>query len=220
MYNINFMQVKQMASVIATVGPRILIPGVLIGPQFLHTNDYVKPTRTLAFAFLFSSFAVLIFSKTPLLAFIPGIAALAYWNMMRDEKNIDTYRYADWALTTPLMLFTILSANGASAATVFNTIVFDLLMIGTGYLGAVERDAVKRRALFALGCLAFIPILCVIATMKKTRYAIYLTLVMWILYPLLWYADEEGVLQKSAVTISYSVMDVIAKVGLVSLLQI
>jgi len=209
-----------MAGVVSAIGPRLLVPGVLIGPQFLHTAEYVKPSRTLAFGFLFGSFATLIFSKRPMLAFIPGIAALAYWSMLRDEKNIEAYRYADWALTTPLMLFAILATNGASTATIFNTIVLDLLMIGTGYLGAVEKDVMKRRLLFTLGCLAFIPIIYVITTMKKAQYAIYLTLVMWILYPILWYADEEAVITKPNANISYSVMDVVAKVGLVSLLHI
>jgi len=93
-------------------------------------------------------------------------------------------------------------------------------MIGTGYLGAIEKDDSKKRTLFALGCLAFLPIIYIILGMKKAKYAIYLTLIMWTLYPLVWYADEENLVSKNTANISYSIMDTIAKVGLVNLLNV
>ena len=52
------------------------------------------------------------------------------------------------------------------------------------------------------------------------KYAIYLTLVLWCVYPLVWYGDEEGLLTKPTSNITYSVMDVLTKVGLVNLLHL
>jgi bacteriorhodopsin len=56
--------------------------------------------------------------------------------------------------------------------------------------------------------------------MKKAKWAIALTLVMWLLYPIVWYAEETKAVAASTANISYSVMDVVAKVGLVNLLHI
>ena len=60
----------------------------------------------------------------------------------------------------------------------------------------------------------------IIYTMKKAKWAIALTLVMWLLYPIVWYAEETKAVAASTANISYSVMDVVAKVGLVNLLHI
>jgi len=45
-------------------------------------------------------------------------------------------------------------------------------------------------------------------------------LAMWTLYPLVWLADEEQAIEKRTANMSYAVMDVIAKVGLVNLLRL
>ena len=205
---------------LATVGPRILIPSFFLGPKLATMSDWVQIVQTLALSILFVSFAFTLFSDMYWLAPIPGIAAWAYWNMLKDEANIDTYRYADWALTTPLMLLAILSANGAPLVTKLAAVLLDTIMIGAGYYGAKETDEKKKIQLFLLGCLVFLPILYILSTMKRAKYAIYLTLVLWILYPILWYLDEENIISKTKANISYSVMDVVAKVGLVNLLHL
>jgi sensory rhodopsin len=202
------------------IGPRILIPGFFVGPKLAAMNDWVQIFQTVALSALFITFAVTLFSDSYWLAPIPGIAAWAYWNMLKHEDQIDMYRYADWALTTPLMLLAILTVNGASVATKLGAVLLDLLMIGAGYYGAVEPDQRKKMQLFLLGCVAFIPILYIIYTMKRAKWAIGLTLVMWLLYPMVWYADETKAVASSTANITYSVMDVIAKVGLVNLLHI
>jgi bacteriorhodopsin len=209
-----------MSGLVAAIGPRILIPGFFIGPKLIASKDYVNISQNLALTFLFTCFAVVLFSENAWLAVIPGIASWSYWNMLRDTTNLEFYRYMDWAMTTPLMLVGILVANGSSTASIFTTVILDLIMIGTGYLGAIEKDDSKKRTLFALGCLAFLPIIYIILGMKKAKYAIYLTLIMWTLYPLVWYADEENLVSKNTANISYSIMDTIAKVGLVNLLNV
>jgi len=205
---------------LATLGPRILIPGFFVGPKLAAMSDPVQISQTIALSLLFVSFAFTLFSENYWLAPIPGIAAWAYWNMLRDKENLEFYRYADWSLTTPLMLLAILITNGASTLTILSTLVADLVMIATGYLGAKESDETKKITLFTVGCLIFLPILGVLYMMKKAKYAIYLTLATWILYPLVWYADEEKKVTKESANIAYSIMDVIAKVGLINLLHL
>jgi bacteriorhodopsin len=183
-------------------------------------SDPADIARTITFSFLFISFAVTVFSKHFLLSAIPGIAAWSYWNMLRHKDSIEFYRYVDWILTTPMMLFAILAANGTQPFIAFSMIILDVLMIGTGYLGATETNKLKQLGLFGLGCLALLPILYTIFKMKKAKNAVYLTLILWTLYPIVWYADEQNLIQNTVANVSYAVMDLVAKVGLVTFLQL
>ena len=205
---------------LASLGPRLLIPGFFLGPRIAGMDDTVQIFQTIALSLLFVTFAVTLFSDDYWLAIIPGVAAWAYWNMIRDPQHLERYRYTDWAITTPMMLLAILIVNGASTGKMATILLLDLLMIGAGYLGVKEHDKTKKRSLFALGCVIFLPILYVLIQMKKTKYAVYLTLAMWTLYPLVWLADEEQAIEKRTANMSYAVMDVIAKVGLVNLLRL
>ena len=204
---------------ISVLGPSILIPGVFVGQKISGLHDPAQIAQTIAFSILFVSFAVLFFSK-PWLSLIPGVAALAYWNMLRDEKNVEIYRYLDWAITTPMMLLAILVANNGTFANTVGLIVFDLIMVASGYLATIEKDELKKKIYFALGCLVFLPILWTLVSLKKAKYAVYLTLATWILYPMVWYADEEKKIHHGTSAVAYAAMDVITKVGLVNLLRI
>jgi bacteriorhodopsin len=209
-----------MGGIISFIGPRILIPGFFLGPKLSTMNDPVVISQTIAVSFLFISFAFLLFSDTPWISLIPGIAAWAYWHMLRDETNIDYYRYIDWSLTTPLMLLALFVANKLATIKIIGLISLDLFMITMGYFGSKESDSIKRNVLFGLGCLALLPILYQLFKAKKAKYAIYLTLILWTLYPIVWYLDESKVITKTFSNTSYSFMDLVAKVGLVNLLHI
>jgi bacteriorhodopsin len=65
-----------------------------------------------------------------------------------------------------------------------------------------------------------IPIIYALLELKSARYAIFLTLIIWTLYPIVWYLDEVKTLTKNQTTISYSIMDVLAKVGLIYLIDV
>ena len=203
-----------------SLGPRIIIPMFFVSQKVNTLDDPVDIAQTIAFSVLFITSVVMAFSAEPWLSLIPGIAAWAYWNMINDKPRLEVYRYTDWALTTPLMLLAILLANKASLTTIMTVLLADGVMIGTGYLGSQATDNTNKLVLFALGCAALVPILVTLFYMKKAKYAIYLTLVVWCLYPLVWYADEEALLTKQTSNITYSAMDVITKVGLVNLLHL
>lgn len=203
---------------LAALGPRILIPSFFLGPKLVNMDNNVEIAQTVALTALFISFAVTLFTEHAWLSLIPGVAAWAYWNMLRNPSKQEVYRYTDWAITTPIILVAILHANGASLHTILGIVALDLIMIGTGYLGVTQTDKEKKNALFILGCLAFLPILYVLFHQNKTKAAIYLTLLLWSLYPIVWYADEINVIKKETTAIIYSIMDVIAKVGVVHFL--
>ena len=203
-----------------SLGPRIVIPTFFVSQKVKTLTDPVDIAQTIAFSVLFVTSVVMAFSPEPWLSLIPGIAAWAYWNMMNDKPRTEVYRYTDWAFTTPLMLLAILLANKASLTTIVAILLADGIMIGTGYLGTQASNNTNKMILFALGCAALVPILITLFRMNKAKYAIYLTLVLWCVYPLVWYGDEEGLLTKPTSNITYSVMDVLTKVGLVNLLHL
>lgn len=220
-----------MGGILSVVGPRILIPTFFIGHKVSTLDDPVQIAQTIAFSLLFVSFAFLIFSKEPWIALIPGIAALAYYMMIRDRmrcrqplcesvSRIEQYRYADWILTSPLMLLAILVTNNASLSTITGTLGADIVMILSSFFGAQASSDTLKMGLFSVGCIAFIHILYILSTMKKAKYAVLLMISMWILYPILRIVDEKALITKDNANITYSVMDVVAKVGLVNLLHV
>ena len=209
-----------MGGILSVVGPRILIPTFFIGHKVSTLDDPVQIAQTIAFSLLFVSFAFLIFSKEPWIALIPGVASLAYYMMIRDKSHIEQYRYADWILTSPLMLLAILVTNNASLSTITGTLGADIVMILSSFFGAQASSDTLKMGLFSVGCIAFIHILYILSTMKKAKYAVLLMIIMWILYPILRIVDEKALITKDNANITYSVMDVVAKVGLVNLLYV
>ena len=153
------------------------------------------------------------------LALIPTVAAVAYFGMLTDDANRETYRYADWAVTTPLMLIAILSANRLPWGLIAAAVGADLLMIFYGYKATQERDVEKKQVNFWISVAAFVPILYLLSKCKYTKNAKYLTLLVWFLYPIVWYFTERRALTDSVSVCVYAVMDVCAKVGLVYFLQ-
>ena len=202
---------------LATIGPRILIPGFFVGQKVSTISDPSEIAQTIAFSFLFVSFAIALFSKTPWISLIPGVAAWAYWSMLHDRDGIENYRYTDWAITTPLMLLALLVVNNVSEIKILGLMIADFIMITAGYVGASWGETTT--IMFIIGCIAFIPILYALYYLKKARWAVVLTMVMWTLYPIVWYLDEYAIIGKHTTNITYSVMDVASKVGLVNLLH-
>jgi bacteriorhodopsin len=182
-------------------------------------TDTAAIFQTIAFSTLFVTSVIIAFQGQILLSLIPGIAATAYYFMLEDPDNKERYRYADWLITTPLMLIAILLANNASITLIVALVLLDLLMIGAGYLGYKEPDQIKKSLMFTVGCLALLPILYFLLKQKKYTTAIYLTLGLWTLYPIVWALEETETLSETVVTSTFSVLDIVSKISLVYLLS-
>jgi bacteriorhodopsin len=212
----------QVLTLLGSIAPRIIIPGFFIGQKVKGMDDYGKIFQTIAFSAFFVATVLTLFRQDGgdvWLAIIPGIAGLSYYYMMNDPINKQKYRYADWLITTPLMLIAILLANKQPLGLIAALAALDLEMIGFGYAGVAQQDIKKKMTAFALGCLAFLPILYYLAKQKKYGFAVYLTLFLWCLYPIVWYNEELKTVSETVITGSYAVMDVTAKIGLVYLLN-
>jgi len=208
-----------MAQLLATFGPRVVIPTFFVGQKISKMTDPAAISQTIAFSALFVTAVVTLFQGTPWLAVIPGVAAVAYYKMLNDPTNVKKYRYADWAITTPIMLTAILLANKNPIGLISVMAIADLVMILAGYMGTQTTDDEKMFKYFCLSCLAFLPILYILAIQKGNPSAVYLTLGVWLLYPVIYYLKEINMTTEENTTIYYSVMDMIAKIGIVHLLH-
>ena len=156
-------------------------------------------------------------------ATITMIAGVAYFGMYFDSMNHLDYRYADWSLTTPLILFALLTKAKFPLSQIIFLMVCDLLMIITGYLGKKEAEVPRRFMWFAVGMLVFIPILMALVKSMKTSSSVAMfTMMIWIAYPIVWvlgaYEDAtkayvQRIISPELENMITAVLDTTAKIG-------
>ena len=208
------------ASTISAIAPRIIIPGFFIGQQVNNGGPLDNFAVSSAFTIFFIISVITAFSASPALSIIPSIACLAYSQIMANPEDADRWRHSDWLLTTPLMLFALLYACDVPISVILPMVACDILMILAGYLGTKTKDPLESKGYFALGVLAFLPIVAILLQQTKNKTAVYLTLTVWSLYPVVYFARENELVEQKYTTIAYAFMDVIAKTGLISLIHI
>jgi len=209
-----------MGAALSAIAPRLLIPGFFIGQKVKQGGPLEDIAVSSAFSIFFITAVIVGFSSSPALAIIPSIACLAYSQIMAHPEDSDRWRHSDWLLTTPLMLAALLYANEVPITVILPMVACDLLMIVAGYLGTKTKEPMESKGYFALGMLAFLPIIAILLQQTKHKIAVYLTLFVWSLYPIIYYLDEYVKIEKKYSTISYAIMDVISKVGLIYFLHI
>ena len=149
------------------------------------------------------------------LSIIPIIAAVSYYFMIRNPSNTEKYRYADWTITTPLMLFGVLQAHNVPLTTTLALLLTTVLMIGSAVLSLSG----NANFWFIIGCLLFLPILYYIFHLKINKPAIYLISLLWSIYPIVWMLDKDDILTGAQASNVFSLLDVLAKIGLLDLLM-
>jgi len=156
--------------------------------------------------------------------FITLVASLAYLTMATGHgyvvkcngRQFYYARYVDWAITTPLMLWDLVTfgtANSQTPGTVNLTRVFlvvmDIFMIVAGLIGELIEGG-ERWAFFGFAMLAFIPImwfLCKLEnddgvccgaaandspTSKLFQRILMITIITWSIYPIVWILATTG----------------------------
>ncbi|WP_276300151.1 bacteriorhodopsin [Halorussus lipolyticus] len=171
--------------------------------------------------------------------FIPAIAATMYLAMALgfgvsrislvggEEQLVFWGRYADWVITTPLLLLDLALFAGADRETIGTLLGLDVMMIVTGFFAASSAQPVNRYVWWAVSTGAFVVILYAIFTKLPKFASAYgderasslgtlrnLLAVLWFVYPLLWLVGTEGasVVPLGVETVGYAVLDVTAKV--------
>jgi bacteriorhodopsin len=173
--------------------------------------------------------------------FITAIASVAYFTMATgfgltqvtvNGQVLDIYwgRYADWLFTTPLLLLDLALLAKASRNTIYTLVGLDVLMIGTGVLGALTASSAAIRivwwaisTVFLLFLLYFLIRALNEAATRQTPEVRKLTstlrnllIVLWLAYPVVWILGTEGTLNIIPLyweTAAFMVLDLTAKVG-------
>lgn len=183
---------------------------------------------------------------------ITATAAVAYFAMAMGQGRIASdavnagrpflfARYADWAITTPLLLLSLVTLalkNGpwSKPELTLGLIGTDLLMIATGFFAALSSDIGRKFAWYAVSCGAFLAVLYILfgpmhhhaSERSHSEYIVYmrcagfLTL-LWFGYPLVWLFGQEGLGLNHATleAFLFTALDLAAKVlfGLVVVLD-
>lgn len=149
--------------------------------------------------------------------YIPAIvtmtAGFSYIAMYLREQDILAARYLDWAITTPIILFVILTKAKMSLPKVLFVMAADFFMIVTGYLGKRETDQTKKMVWYWLGMILFVPVVVALAGVLKNQKAAALSLLIWFAYPFVWIAAENKSITADMEANVTAILDVTAKVG-------
>lgn len=172
-----------------------------------------------------------------MLVAIPALAALAYAGMRVDlfaittnGIEIQTLRYVDWAVTTPLLVGYMAYAAQADRRTVVGVIVADLLMILLGFVAVLQTGP----AVFVLGGLSTVAYFALVYYLfgpldrlvrdrgGADKWAVYAKLrnlvgFLWFAYPVVWVLSPPAldVLTRATTGVLITYMDVAAKLGFV-----
>lgn len=174
--------------------------------------------------------------------FVPVIAALAYFAMATGVGSFELQvpwqtaplsvywaRYADWMLTTPLLLLDLALLAGADRNTIGTLIGLDVGMVATGFVATVTTASPAYRiAWWGISSGFFLVLLYVLVSRLSAQAATQpgavgalfarlrnLTILLWTAYPVVWLVGTEGVslIPLYWETAAFMVLDVSAKVG-------
>ena len=172
------------------------------------------------------------------LAAVTGFAAVAYalmalgvGEMAVADYTVQLARYADWLVTTPLLVLYLCMLSRPGRRTYVALVGLDAVVIAAG-VGAALTPTNQKWVLYAVGCVAYVGLLYgllvilpralgddadprVTATFTVLRN---LTVVLWTLYPAVWLLGPTGigVLQQQMEQIVVVYLDFISKVGFVA----
>ncbi|KAI1404378.1 bacteriorhodopsin [Hypoxylon fuscum] len=146
------------------------------------------------------------------------------WVGSAGSREIFYARYIDWMITTPLLLLDLLLTAGVPTPTILATLLADMIMIGTGLIGALTRTRYKWGFwVFGMASLFFIAYELLFdarrhanalgGAAKKTYMmcGVFL-LFIWFLYPIAWGLGEGGnVIHPDGEAAFYGVLDILAK---------
>lgn len=182
------------------------------------------------------------YPHTLLHASVPFIAATAYLAMALGVGNVllangtPVYlaRYADWSITTPLLLAgLVMQASGdrgkpaETGGLIAAIVVLDVMMIVTGLLSSLAETSLVKWVWYAWSCAAFLGVLYLLWRPLRTLAAekghaasaayaknVALLTVVWFIYPIVFLIGPEGmrIITDSASIWLFLVLDITAKV--------
>ncbi|RLM57017.1 sensory rhodopsin-2 [Halobellus sp. Atlit-31R] len=168
---------------------------------------------------------------------VTGIAALAYLSMALGYgtmevagTTIEVVRYADWLLTTPLMVLYLGLLAQPGRRVLSALVVVDVIVVLAG-VAATALGGLVGYAFFGIGSLAYLVLVALLVGTLPRRASFEtsqqeasfttlrnLTVVVWTLYPVVWLLAPTGVglLLTDTEVLVLSYLDFVSKVGFVA----
>ncbi|GAA0505315.1 sensory rhodopsin [Halorubrum aquaticum] len=168
------------------------------------------------------------------LAGVTGIAAVAYTAMGLGVGNVATpggtlpaARYADWLLTTPLLIAYLALLVRTDRRTIATLIAVDVVVIAGGVVAVATTGTVSWAA-FAVASVAYLGLVygllvklprSAAARADRVRAVFYtlrnITVVLWTLYPVVWLLAPTGfgLLTPATEMLVFVYLDFVSKVG-------
>lgn len=195
------------------------------GAMMFGTLMYLWLGRNVAIykdRFFTMTMAITVIASTAYLAMALGIGRITL-----NGEEVFIARYADWVLTTPLIVALLGIIANASRETIAALIGLDIYMIVTGALAVISEPLWQTLIWWTLSTVAFVALLyLLLGTLSKGAseqpddvVGVYktlrnLTVVVWSLYPIIWIVGGQGfgIIPPNVELISFVALDVTAKV--------
>ncbi len=171
--------------------------------------------------------------------YVPMIAFTLYLLMALGAGSLTTStgrvfyfgRYIDWSITTPLLLYSLVSSGLQGTgikrpALLFGLLGADVYMIATGFVAGLTDNMTVKWSFYITSCIAFIAIYALLfgpykkLTANGPNGADYakkmpVLAIVWLAYPIVFILGQEGlrILSGSFDAVCYTVLDLTAKVA-------
>lgn len=175
--------------------------------------------------------ATIFITTTAFASYLAMATGFGLTEVVVGDRTLDIYwaRYADWLVTTPLLLFDLALLAGADRNTIATLVGVDAFMIVTGLVAALTPDPTFRIVWWGISSGALLFLLYVLVgnlTMQARerpgdvgnlfQTLRNLTVALWVLYPVVWILGTESTLELVPLyweTAAFMVLDLSAKVG-------
>lgn len=134
-------------------------------------------------------------------------------------------RYADWIVTTPLLLLDLAFLAGLDGAGIIISLVADISMILLGLFAAFSHHESQKWGYYTFSCIAYLTIVYQLVIPGRRKVALKgnssaklfasigaFTLILWTLYPIVWgISDGAQKWSLDSEIVAYAILDVLAK---------
>jgi len=166
--------------------------------------------------------------------FIAAIASVLYLTMWTGHGQSIVYdrptywvRYVTWICSTPLQILSVTYLGGTSLAFTSALVGADILMIATGFVATMSPKPINY-IWYIVSCGFFIGMFYMLFNQYRSQASekhprsrrvftklITVHFVLWLIYPVIWILGNTGfnLISSTVETASYTILDVVAKVG-------